>query len=282
MKYDISANLVEILKPRFDTICQSLPDDKSVVFKLFPSDEQGKPFSTLRLQGSDGKCIAKVKAIIEKLMEGSVLMNGEEPLWDLWFTRPDGSRYLELLARTHKAHLSVDTRRLQIVLYASFEPTKTEIESLLISKIATRFERTFAIQIPEHPASGRLSKIVEKLGDKVELRLNDRTRTIILEGSSDDAQLVRDILDGNITSSSPEVEAKRTSGVCPVCEDHPLIADALETSCGHIYCKECFKHAANSSTAQLPLRCYGEDDCSHIFTIVELKCLLPISILDKL
>ena len=62
-------------------------------------------------------------------------------------------------------------------------------------------------------------------------------------------------------------------------------SDPIQTTCGHIYCKSCFAHQCASATSNgiIPIRCVGNsDNCSHIFTVEELKTYLTHESFEQL
>ncbi|KAK1999903.1 hypothetical protein LX36DRAFT_689801 [Colletotrichum falcatum] len=62
---------------------------------------------------------------------------------------------------------------------------------------------------------------------------------------------------------------------CPVCEGEP--SDPIRSACGHVYCKECYVHMAQSeagSGTECSLKCIGDGgSCGAPFPLDELKCV---------
>jgi len=118
-------------------------------------------------------------------------------------------------------------------------------------------------------------KIRGKFGGDVKFDLTSTPNKIILNGSTQDFEILRTLVSETLDSVR-ETEA----GDCPVCIDTP--ADPLTMNCGHVYCKSCFYHAASSCT-NLPFRCSGNDTtCEHAFGLGELKYFLPLTRFDAL
>jgi hypothetical protein len=69
---------------------------------------------------------------------------------------------------------------------------------------------------------------------------------------------------------------------CVVCWTEAT--EALHTTCGHVYCKECFANQASSSgDGDIPVRCYGNGGkCLQIFSIRELKTMLSHTAFEEL
>jgi hypothetical protein len=62
---------------------------------------------------------ADTKDAVDKLLEGAVIMYGESALWDAWFSSHTAAIYLHYLCKNYHIHISVDSRRSQLVLYGS-------------------------------------------------------------------------------------------------------------------------------------------------------------------
>jgi hypothetical protein len=50
-----------------------------------------------------------------------------------------------------------------------------------------------------------------------------------------------------------------------------------------MYCRQCFINAAETAPEKLPFKCLGEQNsCTHLFSMTELKSLLPLLEFEKL
>jgi hypothetical protein len=124
--------------------------------------------------------------------------------------------------------------------------------------------------------NGGEARIRERFGNAASFHHMPIPKMIVIYGSRDDAQIARSLIMGPALTGPRQPQADDCA-ICWCPAEEPL-----KTACGHIYCKECFLHAASSSANQLPLHCDGDGACSHIFTIVELQKILPFSNFEKL
>lgn len=123
------------------------------------------------------------------------------------------------------------------------EEDKAIVESALLKTVDDLAVSMFNIEldgkISEAIHQAGYQRIIERLG-KTAARLNVMTspKTIIIHGSSDDADWARAVLreeSGQATDNKSHVEEHFTCVVC-WCD----ITEAYKTPCGHVYDRECF------------------------------------------
>lgn len=276
----MSPELLKPLERRLVKILEPVAGNPSVKHQIFEATNKEKRLSTLRLWSEDEEAMTTAKVAVENLLHGTVVMENKKALWDSWFCSSGGTTFLDEMSEEYDIYCSVDRRKRQLVIYGVTEELKLDIERQFHEKVANLPSNYHNILIPDDiPNRGTLHSIRERFGESVTFFLHERPKRIFLRGTADDVKFAE-----NLLRQGPSGDHGNGVTVCLSCGDPPT--DTLKTTCGHVYCQECFEHMANSATDDLPLYCRGmkEDGeaCSHVFQLVELEKVLPLANFEKL
>ena len=234
----------------------------------------------VQLSGRHALSVAKAKSAVQALLAGELLMWGPSKLWDDWFANSKGSIYFAELSTICERFVRVDVNTEQIFLYGSAQ-VKEAMRKAILSKLAMQEGQGIVLRDLARAAQGTYRRIFEVTGQqRASMYAGSSTRKIIIRGS-------REISDN---AMSPSYEAKprihednKSKPDCSVCLTPA--SDPFQTTCGHVYCKSCFAHQCSAATSKgiIPIRCLGDsDNCSHIFTVKELKTYLTHESFEQL
>ena len=171
-----------------------------------------------------------------------------------------------------RGHLRADLRVCELSLYGT-RRCKEEMLAALIAKIEGLAGSTHYIQLStedlERATRGGFRRVVNALGKK-RARLDTRSahKVITIIGSHEDVTIARDILAAQ--DQSLEDAGAKNCAVCWTEAEKPY-----NTSCGHVYCTDCFVRQCEIIEEQIPVTCLGNDGhCTHVFAIDEPKSAL--------
>jgi len=196
-------------------------------------------FTTLKIEGSSTQDIAHARKALDLILNGMVLMDGNNPVWDVSLSR-NGSEYGRLKSIEKEFHIIImrDKPKHQLRYYGppeKFQQTVHQVTSMLKEESSMNYDMQ-----QQHDT---------------DITITTRTRGLKI---------------------SPEQDiASRPEGMCPIClDDEP--DTPLQTSCKHTYCLECFenccKSAASTSKQEFRIECQGDGgDCTEVFNLAELK-----------
>ena len=239
----------------------------------------------IRVSGGDTKAIASAKIAVEEILAGSIAKNGDENIWDDFFSTPKGLIYLRDLGRWHKTMIRQDALRSRITIWGSVE-VKDKVERDLLKKSWDLLSTSHIIKLTDdtldNALRGAFGRIVSVLGKRAaSFQLASEPKTITIYGSIHDLRRAEKILYEDISSQIAVGQLDNEEN-CAVCWTSP--ADAYDTFCGHKYCKDCFLQQCSSAGSEcFPIKCLGAAGaCGHIFTLPELKNALPAIELEEL
>lgn len=178
-----------------------------------------------------------------------------------------------------------DARSSHLVMYGGDLHNQTAAQESLLAKVQS-LRATFDTivldpELLKKALRGGWRRIRSRYGDTATLNISSQPKTIRITGSAEDLQQAWQLLMDESESGIPKETLEGTCVVC-WCEGE----EPFTTPCGHTYCKECFVQQCSSATdGKLPVTCcYAGNDveCSKIFSMAELKQVLPLSSFDEL
>ncbi len=278
IKYNILTAILQAIQQDLDLLKNRIWKDSHLHLKVYPQADPNKPFTALRLFGEDLKSIPAAKSELENILAGNVIMNGDSVLWDPYFLGPSSLLYLNELSRAHKTYIYRDLRKSQLVLYCCSVPQRLAIEQILVYKITSIRSLTHIINLDAELLNkamrGGMRRLKARFGNTVLLNVSTTPKKITLSGSAGDFLEAQTLL---IDSDDHSARVQKDDD-CVVCWTQAT--EALTTSCGHCYCTDCFSNQVSST--ETPIRCFGaEGTCEHIFSINELKMMLPHAELER-
>ena len=254
--------------------------------KTYPSADQSHRYTILHIISSSAHELGKAKAKVEKILNGHTARGATDIIWHEFFLKSEGMAFLNDLGKTHEVFIYRNAKKSILSLYGS-EENMTIVESVLIKTIddlatsTTTLDLEDSVSLSAHQTGYR--RIVERLG-KTAVRLNVTTsrKTIVIHGSSQDANWAKAVLqEESSQSSSPHLNVEEST-TCAVCWCG--IIDEYRTPCGHSYDKECFvNQCLSSGDENIPIRCLGSGaKCQAILPFSELEATLTRNQLDQL
>lgn len=271
VKYNVPIAIMDAISSGIDQLRESIWQTGHIHLKSYPQTDPAKPIIAIRVFGESIKHVAEAKTAMEKMLAGTVVMNGDSTLWDPYFLNAKSLAYLNELSREHKLYLHRDARKCRLLIYGGLPDARAEVERLLLAKTREFQQHTHTIILtPElltRAMQGGMKKLKGRFGPAVTLNVSANPKTIAIAGSLGDVQEARAMLLEKFPTT------KKTED-CVVCWTEAT--DALHTQCGHVYCKDCFANQASSAgDSDIPLRCYGNGGkCLQVFSINELKRML--------
>lgn len=240
----------------------------------------GKPHKPLSIHlfGPSPQAVAKVKADVEKLLRGAVVLYDDgNTLWDDYFANPAGILYIRSLSQPGKLFLYRDLRRRQLRLYGS-DNLVQQVRQGLITYLRDRRDCLHCIPLEGelwHKArEGGFRRVMSRYGkEKAKLDITQTPKLLLIQGSPEDAEAARQMIAAGAEDDS-DVRQNDKSKDCPACLS--MAENPIPLCCGHCYCQDCFEaqcHAA--SGGQTPVICYGDDaKCRKAVPMQELQQVL--------
>jgi IBR (half RING finger) domain-containing protein len=237
-------------------------------------------FMTLKIEGENAKEVATARKALDKILNGLVLMDGDNKIWDSSISG-NGRTYKRLKAIEKELNVIIirDGSKHKLHFYGppeKFQQTVDRILDMLKNESSTNYEINLNSQQFSWILHGGIKSIEEAVGKNVAV-FNVISRSMIINGTQAQydsvvAIIPRENIVEDHTTISESLPSRETS--CPICfceTDNPI-----ETSCKHTYCLECFedycKSAASSSTQDFQIKCQGDEgSCPAAFTLLELQ-----------
>lgn len=209
----------------------------------------------LRLVASDLGKLRAAKETINGILEGEVWNEDGTPLWDRFWTTPEGKIAIQDANEIAGVHVDVSLSKRSVRIIGQQEGR--EIAKLLLQKKLEELDqRAHFIKLPkdemeyflEHGAP-RLTNILSAFSTTV-----GRSKDILFHGNDITRQLFFNILDQCATEVSIR-NAGASRPTCPVCTS--AVVEPFSLECGHTYCLECLNHMLGSASA-VPVECVAE------------------------
>ncbi len=285
VKYSVLNIIFDSIGPQLGQLRDGIWQSGHVHLKSYPSMDITKPLTTIRLFGEDSKRVAEAKSALEKLLAGSIVMNGETTVWDPFFCTSAAMAYLEQLSNESKLYIHRDMRKSHLVIYGGCPNDQAVAQQSLVSKVESLGRLTHTIilnsELLPRAMKGGWRRIKERFGEASVLDISCQPKKILIRGSAEEFQLAEGLL-LQIQSASKDPEQTQDEIVCPVCWDEAT--EPLRMPCGHNYCRECFSLQVSSvNSSSFPVRCCGDEGkCLHIFGLDELNTMMSHAAFEKL
>jgi IBR domain, a half RING-finger domain len=287
VKFKLLRDLFRAVEGELNDLRIQVLAEEYITFKTYQSEDRPN-ILTLRVYGEDTKSVAKAKSSIEVILAGTSARKDDRILWDEFFLKPEGLTYLKHIQELHGGFIYRDSRKHQLSLYGS-PNSKRQLLDTLVKKTKSLAEQSHKIILTptmlKRVFQGGLQEVCLSLGEgKARLHITSTEKTIKIDGSKEDVQTAKRILENpsGVFTQSKQPSAD-SEAECSVCWTEP--DDIYRTSCGHTYCKECFAGFCASATSaeHFPLKCLGDATrCIHVFGMTELQRALAPTAFDDL
>ncbi len=277
----IPGSVFDVLKDEVDKLREDLHQARQVRMEVgYEIDYRQREFVGVQLSGRHALFVAKAKSAVQNLLAGELAMWGDSKLWDKYFAKSTGATFFAELSAISEGFVRVDVEAEQIFLYGSAH-VKEGMQNAIVNKLVMQKRQSIVLRDPEdlvRATQGGYRRMVEQ--HRADLYVGSSTKEITISGARENNDTATHLFhEPNLRIH----EDSNTKPDCPVCLTPA--SDPFQTTCGHIYCKSCFANQCSAaiSTGKIPIRCLGDsDNCSHIFTLEELKTYLTHESFEQL
>ena len=243
-------------------------------------------FMCLKLCGRDLKLLGRLKAEVEKVLNGeAVLLKDGKTAWDEFFRRSAGTAFLQELERAHiGVSIETDPTRRKIRLFGVAEERFVVREKILEKIDQLRLQKSCFIPLEGRLlaafVNGELATLREKLGSE-HIILDFGGHALRLRGDEKVFNLARDAVE--LVRKKYKIRRHRhsTAVECPVCFDE--VSSPIKMNCGHSWCRICFRNYLIAASEQkfFPLTCLGnEGKCTERISLHAAKDVLSAADFD--
>ena len=286
VRYNLPIKIVDALTPFPPEISQDLQQKPYVQINFL--DGPSKYFATIILTAQTLDAVVYGKSVIEKLLEGSVVKDGEAALWHHYFSSVDALHDLCKLHSVHKVYIHRDNPKQQLLLYGGSTAQQAAVTEALVATIRSLRPSIYRLvltpKLVQIALNGGIRRVSERLGSAVYLETTQNPMTMTLAGGTEEEfqNAVELLMKG--TGKTVALAA----ALCPICDDRPR--EPLRSSCGHSYCKECFEQWTNSALSNpgnwARITCCGRyrngEACEYTFTLDELRSMIPSTTFERM
>lgn len=249
-------------------------------------------FNILKLEGENYQRVAQAKELLEKMFSGEVIRMDGKDLHSANFRKGgDDFKIMKELEGLHCVVIVPNIHRSQFQVFGLTEKSASALENIRTTLQASMPEsHVINLNADEFKwvSKGGLKVLEAQLGRGIAtLSITPRHKRIYIRGSKADKNRAMTIIDSRRAGSAVVIETARgaeTEKTCPSCLCEA--EDPIHTSCGHVYCSECFDNmcvAAMTGTGEFRISCIetiGDGDgivstCQRAFSLTELREQLP-------
>ncbi|KAF4628087.1 hypothetical protein G7Y89_g10062 [Cudoniella acicularis] len=281
IKCNVLTCIMETVKDEINRLREKAWKDGHVHLKEYPPPQTSNAITAVRVFGDSLEHVRKAKAELDKILAGTVVMDGALPLWDISFSSPASLHYLNELSRDSKLYIHREAQRGRLLIYGGLPAVRLNVERTLVAKIKALQQLTHTVILtPDLLAKamqGGMRRLKRRFGASVVLNISTYPKTISIVGSATVVQEAQALLLEYTDQGQGEDD-------CVVCWTEAT--DPIRTRCGHFYCRDCFANQASSvgeGKHNLPIRCYGNDGkCLRIFSISDINSMLSATAFEEL
>ena len=241
---------------------------------------------SLQLCGRDLKLLGRLKAEVEKVLNGeAVLLKDGKTAWDDFFKRSGGFAFLQELERVHTGvSIETDPTRRKIRLFGVAEKRFIVREKILEKLDELRMQKSCFIPLTGRLfaafVNGELASLREKLGSE-HIILDFGGHALRLRGDEKVFNTARDAVE--LVRKKYKIHRNRQAVAveCPVCFDE--VSSPIKMNCGHSWCQTCFHNYLTAASEQkfFPLTCLGnEGKCTERISLYAAKEVLSAADFD--
>ena len=210
----------------------------------------------LRLVAEDSKTLARLRVELKEILDGEILKEDGQQVWDDFFCREAGFHFIGNL-RDHNPHvlIFVHSFRKCIRLVGTVE-RRQPVAAAILAKLSSLRQRLVHFIPLDRQAMGVLrspdfAAAQQRYGEE-NIRIDLQGHQILVRGPDnlyeEVQQIVQTVKSRHVTDGNDN---------CPVCLEPPMMPVSLR--CGHKWCKSCFVAylTAAAGTRSFPISCLG-------------------------
>ncbi|KAJ7207043.1 hypothetical protein GGX14DRAFT_455994 [Mycena pura] len=225
----------------------------------------------VNLSAEEIKELGQLKVEFEKILHGEILRSDGVAVWDGFFARTDGVRYLHSIEMETRVRIETDLVRRNIKLFGTPD-RRAAVRTMLLQKLTdVQAQQERKIRVPGRVANAfiitQLSNLCRKFGAE-NIFINGWERIITFRG--DEVYKAGTEALHQARQSLPARPTRQGVFECPVCFN-PVVSP-VTLPCGHTWCRNCLAQylLAAVDNRNFPLKCLGD----------EAKCTehIPLSI----
>ncbi|KAL9115812.1 MAG: hypothetical protein Q9227_000180 [Pyrenula ochraceoflavens] len=284
VKYKIATSMYDAIRGQIE-LERFVWENDHLNLVVYRNTDVSKRFSVLKIEGESLDALLKAKKTLEQILQGTIAMEGKEPLWSQSLARNGPSfQKLKTIEKDLSVVISRNVRLSRLHMYGSLECCK-EAEERIRVLIASESPAIRTIELPPQKVSwavtGGFRSIIGALGEgKAILDIVSKPKTIRISGTKQDYEKALSL----IADQASFQEGSSGNNECAVC--YTEAENRIQTFCSHVYCLDCFENlcsAAASDERAFPLRCCGEAaTCNTVFPLQELKEYLSSAAFEDL
>lgn len=255
-----------------------------VIFTIHPPYKQ---FRYIQIDGQAKDMVTSAKDGLNRVLDGELVTENGKAVWSASFAT-NGWAYQQVkkLGEELKVLVLRDKHKCELRLFGMRE-NFGKARMQIVEIVGKDPRSTWSIALNEDTLQWALkggSRLITRAlnEDKVALDIVSSPPKIIISGSQADHGLAMHILNLNQTAVSKVLELE--AGSCCLC--WVKAENARETSCGHVFCSDCFQDMCLSCTtatsAEQGVRCYGDfGKCSKVLSQSDIEDNLSSNALDQ-
>ena len=252
-------------------------------YSLSVSDKNS--YIRLRLCGEDLKLLGRLKAELEKILNGEPVLKDGKTAWDDFFGRHAGIVFLQDLERAHTGvSIEKDAMRRKIRLFGVAETRSIIREKILEKMEQLQMQKSCSIPL-ERPLlavflNGEVASLREKVGSENVL-LDLVSQALRLRGDEKVFNAAKDAVE--LARKKYKIRRKRQNIAieCPVCFDE--VSSPIKMPCNHSWCRTCLQNYLRAAIEQkfFPLTCLGDKGkCTERISLFAAKEVLSAADFD--
>ena len=255
---------------------------RGAYLKILPHSQNEGEKIGLRLVAEDSKTLARLRVELKEILDGEILKEDGQKVWDDFFCREAGFHFVEEL-RGHNPDvlIFVHSFRKCIRLVGTVERRKS-IAAAILTKLSSLRQHLIRSIPLDRQAMGVLKSpdftaAQQRYGEEG-IRIDLQGHQILVCGPDslyeEVQQIVQTVKSRHVTDDNDN---------CPVCLEPPMAPVSLR--CGHKWCKSCFIAylTAAAGTRSFPISCLGNQGrCTTLLPTNLARKILPPTDFDAL
>lgn len=256
-------------------------------FTVYDNSVPPKWYRVLKLEGEVAKDVAEAKLSVEKMLAGTIAMDGNTVLWHPSFLGKGvlSHRLAQLQLQTGVLIIR-DKAKSQLRLYG---PTKVcdKVQANIIQILTSDTKEVFSLLLDQTKLSwacrGGFKQTAEEIGNaNVTFDIISTPKRIIVTGTYRQYEAALALMDSQgAVRRNPSSLSTDDCTICWTEAENPI-----KTGCGHTYCLGCFETlciSATTSDSEVLVKCAGgSDKCATVFGVPELQEHLSSAAFEEL